>query len=239
MNNFLIGDFEGPLDLLLHLVKQSKIEISEIKIVDITKQYLDFLKRMENLNLDIASEYLVTASELIEMKSRYLLPKSPKTDEEDEYEVDPEEELKRRLLEYQKYKESTSAFRQLEDKRSNYYTKVPEKREIYTTEKLENIGEVTATDLLIALQKLLERKEYSKPINTKITKKELSVTERVAKIRNILKKQKTVEFLSLFDVLTKPYIVVTFLGILEMAKDNEITLKQDKNFGTILLERVD
>lgn len=239
MNNFLIGDFEGPLDLLLHLVKQSKIEISEIKIVDITEQYLDFLKRMENLNLDIASEYLVTASELIEMKSRYLLPKAPKTDEEDEYEVDPEEELKRRLLEYQKYKESTSAFRQLEDKRSNYYTKVPEKREIYTTEKLENPGEVTATDLLIALQKLLERKEYSKPINTKITKKELSVTERVAKIRNILKKQKTVEFLSLFDVLTKPYIVVTFLGILEMAKDNEITLKQDKNFGTILLERVD
>lgn len=239
MNNFLIGDFEGPLDLLLHLVKQAKIEISEIKIVDITEQYLDFLKKMENLNLDIASEYLVTASELIEMKSRYLLPKPPKTDEEDEYEVDPEEELKRRLLEYQKYKESTSAFRQLEDKRSNYYTKVPEKREIYTTEKLENTGEVTATDLLIALQKLLERKEYSKPINTKITKKELSVTERVAKIRNILKKQKTVEFLSLFDVLTKPYIVVTFLGILEMAKDNEITLKQDKNFGTILLERVD
>lgn len=239
MNNFLIGDFEGPLDLLLHLVKQAKIEISEIKIVDITEQYLDFLKKMENLNLDIASEYLVTASELIEMKSRYLLPKPSKTDEEDEYEVDPEEELKRRLLEYQKYKESTSAFRQLEDKRSNYYTKVPEKREIYTTEKLENTGEVTATDLLIALQKLLERKEYSKPINTKITKKELSVTERVAKIRNILKKQKTVEFLSLFDVLTKPYIVVTFLGILEMAKDNEITLKQDKNFGTILLERVD
>ena len=67
----------------------------------------------------------------------------------------------------------------------------------------------------------------------------MSVKERVAKIRNILKKQKTVEFLSLFDVLTKPYIVVTFLGILEMAKDNEITLKQDKNFGTILLERVD
>ena len=98
MNNFLIGDFEGPLDLLLHLVKQSKIEISEIKIVDITEQYLDYLKKMEDMNLDIASEYLVTASELIEMKSRYLLPKPPKEEEDSEYLEDPETELKRRLV---------------------------------------------------------------------------------------------------------------------------------------------
>ena len=238
MNNFLIGDFEGPLDLLLHLVKQSKIEISEIKIVDITEQYINYLKEMEEMNLDIASEYLVTASELIEMKSRYLLPKPPKEDETLES-VNPEEELKRRLLEYQKYKESTNTFRTLEDKRSNYYTKVPEKRELYTTEKLENNEGVSANDLLVALQKLLERKEYSKPLNTKIAKKELSVSDRVNKIRSILKKQKIVEFLSLFEELSRPYIVVTFLGILEMAKDKEIVLKQDKNFGTILLERVD
>lgn len=239
MNNFLIGDFEGPLDLLLHLVKQSKIEISEIKIVDITKQYLDYLKKMEDMNLDIASEYLVTASELIEMKSRYLLPKPPKEEEDSEYLVDPEAELKRRLLEYQKYKESTEVFRSLIDKRSNYYTKVPEKRELYTEEKLENTENVTASDLLLALQKLLERKEYSKPINTKITRKELSVSERTAKIRSILKKEKRVDFLSLFEELTRPYIVVTFLSILEMAKDREIVLKQEANFGRIILERVD
>lgn len=239
MNNFLIGDFEGPLDLLLHLVRQSKIEISEIKIVDITKQYLDYLKQMEDMNLDIASEYLVTASELIEMKSRYLLPKPKKETEQDEYTENPEEELKRRLLEYQKYKESTTVFKSLLDKRSNYYTKVPEKRELYTTESLVNTENVTASDLLEALQRLLERKEYSKPINTKITKKELSVSERTAKIRSILKKEKRVDFLSLFDVLNRPYIVVTFLSILEMAKDKEITIKQDKNFGNIILERVD
>ena len=236
MNNFLIGDFEGPLDLLLHLVKQSKIEISEIKIVDITEQYLDYLKKMEDMNLDIASEYLVTASELIEMKSRYLLPKPPKEEEDSEYLEDPETELKRRLLEYQ---ESTEVFRSLIDKRSNYYTKVPEKRELYTEEKLENTENVTASDLLLALQKLLERKEYSKPINTKITRKELSVSERTAKIRSILKKEKWVDFLSLFDELTRPYIVVTFLSILEMAKDKEIILKQEANFGRIILERVD
>ena len=110
MNKFLIGDFEGPLDLLLHLVKSSKMEISDIKLVDITEQYISYLKEMEEMNLDIASEYLVTASELIEMKSRYLLPKPPK-EENSEYEMDPEEELKQRLLEYEKYKNSVNSFR--------------------------------------------------------------------------------------------------------------------------------
>lgn len=238
MNKFLIGDFEGPLDLLLHLVKSSKMEISEIKLVDITEQYINFLKEMKEMNLDIASEYLVTASELIEMKSRYLLPKPPKEDN-DEYESDPEEELKQRLLEYEKYKNSVENFRSLESKRSNYYTKMPERRENYTEEKIENDGSVTAYDLLEALKELLQRKEYSKPLNTKITKKELSVKERVAKIRNVLKVNKCIEFTSLFEELTKEYVVVTFLSVLEMAKNKEITLKQDMNFGTILLERVD
>ncbi len=238
MNKFLIGDFEGPLDLLLHLVKSSKMEISDIKLVDITEQYINFLKEMEEMNLDIASEYLVTASELIEMKSRYLLPK-PSKEETDDYVSDPEEELKQRLLEYEKYKNSVESFRNLESKRSNYYTKMPERREIYTEEKLENNGSVTAYDLLEALKQLLERREYSKPLNTKITKKELSVKDRVAKIRNVLKNNKCVEFTFLFEELTKEYVVVTFLSILEMAKNKEIVLKQDSNFGTILLERVD
>lgn len=238
MNKFLIGDFEGPLDLLLHLVKSSKMEISEIKLVDITEQYINFLKEMKEMNLDIASEYLVTASELIEMKSRYLLPKPPKEDN-DEYESDPEEELKQRLLEYEKYKNSVENFRSLESKRSNYYTKMPERRENYTEEKIENDGSVTAYDLLEALKELLQRKEYSKPLNTKITKKELSVKERVAKIRDILKVHKKLNFIELFDDFSKPYVVVTFLSVLEMAKNREINIKQDNNFSDIYLERVD
>ena len=84
MNRLLIGDFEGPLDLLLHLIKQSKMDISEIKIVEITEKYIDFIKEMEEMNLDIASEYLVTAAELLEMKSRYLLPKPPKEETEED-----------------------------------------------------------------------------------------------------------------------------------------------------------
>lgn len=238
MKKFLIGDFEGPLDLLLHLVKKQEMDISELSLIDITEQYINFIKEMEDMNLNIASEFLVTASELIEMKSRFLLPKPPK-DNDDGLEENPEDELKRRLLEYQMYKESVSALRILEDNRNNYYTKTPEKRDNYTSEKLENTMNLTAYDLLEALQKLLERKEYTKPLNTKITKKELSVSDRVAKIRSVLRKEKRVEFLSLFEEVTRPYVVVTFLGILEMAKNKELVLKQDENFSTIILERVD
>lgn len=238
MDNLLIGDFEGPLDLLLHLIKKSKMEIFDIEISEITKEYLNYIKEMTDMNLDIASEYLVMAAELIEMKSRKLLP-NKKDEEEKEEDENPEEELKRRLIEYKKYKESTEVFRNLEENRANYYTKAPESLKQYSSEKLENDGSVGIFDLLDAFQKLLERQEYNKPKNTKITRKELSVKERVAKIRDILKVHKKVNFIELFDNFSKPYVVVTFLSVLEMAKNREINIKQDNNFSDIYLERVD
>ena len=238
MNNLLIGDFEGPLDLLLHLIKQDKKDIFDISITDITEKYIDYIKKMEELNLDIASEYLVMAAELIEMKSRHLLPLENKQEDIEEIE-NPEEELKKRLLEYQKYKKTKNTFLELAEKRSNYYTKTPEKMTLYTDKKIINNSEITANDLLNALQKLLERRLYQKPLNTKITKKELSVKERVDKIRSILKKEKTIRFDDLFDNFEKSYVIVTFLSILEMAKNGEINLKQKNNFEEIYLERVD
>lgn len=238
MDNLLIGDFEGPLDLLLHLIKKSKMEIFDIEISEITRMYLNYIEEMTDMNLDIASEYLVMAAELIEMKSRKLLP-NKKDEEEEVTEENPEEELKRRLVEYKKYKESTEVFRSLEENRSNYYTKAPESLKQYSSEKLENDGSVGIFDLLDAFQKLLERQEYNKPKNTKITRKELSVKERVAKIRDILKVHKKLNFIELFDDFSKPYVVVTFLSVLEMAKNREINIKQDNNFSDIYLERVD
>ena len=238
MDNLLIGDFEGPLDLLLHLIKKSKMEIFDIEISEITKEYLNYIKEMTDMNLDIASEYLVMAAELIEMKSRKLLP-NKKDEEEKEEDENPEEELKRRLIEYKKYKESTEVFRNLEENRANYYTKAPESLKQYSSEKLENDGSVGIFDLLDAFQKLLERQEYNKPKNTKITRKELSVKERVAKIRDILKVHKKINFIELFDDFSKPYVVVTFLSVLEMTKNREINIKQDNNFSDIYLERVD
>ena len=238
MDNLLIGDFEGPLDLLLHLIKKSKMDIFDIDISDITNQYINYINEMSELNLDIASEYLVMAAELIEMKSRKLLP-GKEEDEENEEIINPEEELKRRLAEYEKYKESTEVFRNLEEKRTSYYTKAPESLKQYSEEKLENDGSVGVMDLLDAFQKLLEREQFKRPLNTKIARKELSVKERVVKIREILKEKKKVNFVELFDDFSKPYVVVTFLSVLEMAKNREITLKQDNNFSDIYLERVD
>lgn len=238
MDNLLIGDFEGPLDLLLHLIKKSKMEIFDIEISYITKEYLKFIEEMNELNLDIASEYLVMAAELIEMKSRKLLPRNEEEVSSDEYE-NPEEILKKRLIEYQKYKESTSVFRNLEANRASYYTKTPESLKQYSEEKLENDGSVTVYDLLDAFKKMLERQEFNKPLNTKITRKELSVKERVAKIRDILKVKKRLNFIELFDDFSKSYVVVTFLSILEMTKSGEITIKQENNFADIYLERVD
>ena len=238
MDNLLIGDFEGPLDLLLHLIKKSKMEIFDIEISQITKEYLNYIEQMAEMNLDIASEYLVMASELVEMKSKKLLPTIFKEDEETE-EINPEDELKRRLLEYKKYKESTEVFRDLEKNRSSYYTKAPEILKNYSDETIENDGSVGVMDLLDAFKKLLERQNFNKPINTKIARKELSVRDRVAKIRDILKEKKKILFTELFEDFSKPYVVVTFLSVLEMAKNKEITLKQNNNFSDIYLERVD
>ena len=237
MDKLLIGDFEGPLDLLLHLIKKSKMEIFDIEISE-TNQYLNYIKSMTDMNLDIASEYLVMASELIEMKSKKLLPKNEEKEEDEEVE-DPEVVLKRRLVEYQKYKESTNVFRDLEKNRSSYYTKAPESLKKYSLEKLENDGSVDVYDLLDAFQKLLERQEFNKPKNTKIARKELSVKERIVKIRDILRVNKRVNFVELFDDFSKPYVVVTFLSVLEMVKSREINIKQDNNFSDIYIERVD
>ena len=117
---FKINDFEGPLDLLLHLIKESKMDIFNIEIVSLTNQYLDFISHMEELNLSIASSYLVMASELMYMKSNYLLPRPEK---EDEDEIDAKEELINRLIEYKKYKETTPILKQLEEERKDLFTK--------------------------------------------------------------------------------------------------------------------
>ena len=238
MYNFLINDFEGPLDLLLHLIKNSKMDIYDISISKITQQYIDFINKMKKLDLDIASEYLVMAAELMEIKSRSLLPKK-ESEEQQLDEVNPEEELKRRLIEYKKIKESTEYLRKLESNRDNFYTKLPEAIDNISDEHYINDGNVSINDLVDALKSVLERKEYSKPINTKITTKELSVKERIDKIRNVLKTHKKVSFVSLFkEDHTKPYIVVTFLSILEMAKNKELIIKQESNFKDIYIESI-
>ncbi len=231
-----IDAFEGPLDLLLHLIKESKVEIWDIKITDITDQYLTYIQKMEKLNLNIASEYLVMASELMEIKSKMLLPRYQEEAEVEE--IDPREQLIQRLIEYQKYKDMTKSFKELEEVRHEFYTKAPESLKEYVEEGTVITSDVTLDDLMKAFQKFLERKQAEKPLSTTVTKKEITVEERRKSIRSILKKQKKVDFFDLFEEITKEYIVVTFLAILEMAKKQELTIYQENNFDHIICEVV-
>lgn len=229
-----IDNFEGPLDLLLHLIKQSDIDIADISILEITKQYLSYIEAQEKMNLNIASEYLVMAATLIEMKSSILLPRR-KQDEEDEYEEDPRETFIQRLIEYKKYKEMTKSFKELEKLRNAVYTKSPEDLKEYQEQDYSYDGDVKLDDLLKAFQNFLDRKNLEKPLNTKITKKELSVSKRSGEIRNLLKYKKRVDFDELFDIYNKEYVVVTFLSILDLAKKQELNINQDNNFSKIYL----
>lgn len=228
-----IDEFSGPLDLLLHLIKKDNIDIYDISLEKITNEYLEYIKKMEEMNLDIASEYLVMASELIEYKSRSLLRQKY----EEEIEQDPKEELIKRLVDYKKYKEVTETFRNLENLRSDIYTKTPSNISEYD-ESLKNDGLVSVDDLMEAFKKFLSRKEYEKPLNTKVTTKELSVSDRIIRIRDILKNKKEVNFIELFDEFSKKYVVVTFLSILEMSKNNEIVIMQENNFENIIIKGV-
>lgn len=228
-----IDNFDGPLDLLLHLIKEEDIDIYDIKIEDIAKQYLNYIKKMKELNLEIASEYLVMASELIEMKSKMLLPKKKEQDE-DNYEEDPREILIERLLAYKKYKEVTNNFKDLELSRKLILTKEPENLSYYAKEE-EKKEELGINDLIEAFNAILKRKELDSPLATKITKKELSVTEKVSKIKNILKQKKKINFEEIFEVSTKEEVIISFLSILEMVKKDEIILIQDKNFSNIVI----
>lgn len=231
---FRINEFEGPLDLLLHLIKESKMDIMNIEIEEITKQYMDYLAEQEKMNLEIASEYLVLASELLEIKSKLLLP-NVKEDEIAE-EEDPREELVNRLLEYQAYKEITKVLQEKESLRREIYTKSPANISNYVDEVNAVNIDVTLDDLVNAFKKYLERKIETRPLKTKVTVNEITVSSRRHDIKMILKEKKKISFFELFPVVSKEYIVATFLAILEMAKSRELKIVQNTTFDDIICE---
>lgn len=231
---FTIDKFQGPLDLLLHLIKESDIDIFEINITEITEQYLKYIESMETLNLNIDSEYLVMAAELIEMKSRELLP-NEETVESDDYEEDPKEALINRLIEYQKYKELASEFKDMEEDRKLMYSKMPSELSEYKSDEVLISDDFSLEDLVKAFMAFQQRKELDKPLNTVITRKEYSVHARSRDIMKRLSKNKEMKFEELFDIRSRDYIVVTFLAILDLAKGGKLKIRQDKNLDTITL----
>lgn len=232
--DFKLQEFEGPLDLLLHLIKENKMNIFDIPIEEITNQYLAYIKKMEEMNLDIASSYLVMASDLIELKSKLLLPR--KVEEEAIEEEDPREKLVSRLLEYQQYKEITKTLKEKEELRKEIYTKSSSNLKEYMDQTVTIQKEVTLDDLMDAFQKFLRRQKEKQPLHTQVTTRGISVEERSRDIRHILKRQKRISFFELFDIINREYIVVTFLAVLEMAKQGELCLVQENNFDEITCE---
>ena len=231
--NVEINDFSGPLDLLLHLIKSNKMDIYDINIELITREYIDYINNNKDLTIDACSEYLVMASELIHLKSKLLLHHEDEDDEE--YEINNEEELRDRLLEYQKIKDMANDFRVLEERRSYVYTKLPSNLNEFREEAKLNT-DITLNDLLNAFEEFLKRQKSKKPSVTTVTKKEFSVEERNNSIRKIIKDRGKINFLDLFDDISKPYVIITFLSILDLSKKSEIIIIQDKNFGEIYLE---
>ena len=229
-----LPEFDGPLDLLLHLIKKEDIDIFDIDIDKITKQYLEYINLMESLNLDIASEYLIMAAELMEIKASSLLPK--KEIEEDEYEEDPKEQLIKRLIEYEQYKDITNTFKELENYRHEVYTRQTDELITYKETTENNNYGIDINDLVNAFKDFLKRKELEKPLNTKIAKKDYSINIRCQEIKNIIKKKKKVDFFELFDNINKDYIVITFLSILSLTKNGEIIITQEHNFKNIIME---
>jgi len=220
--------FEGPLDLLLHLIKKEKLDIFNIPIAQITADYLNYIKLFRRLNLDFAGEFLVMASTLIHVKSRMLLP-SVETVEEEEPE-DLRAELADRLMEYQKFKEAASILKEREAIQRNVYGRLPliPQDEDYTIE-------ATLFDLLDAFQRVAFRAE--KEVR-EIIQEELSVEDRIREILDFLENRRFINFETIFSgQRTKKLLIVTLLALLELIRLRMVFARQAKPFGDIRIYR--
>lgn len=236
-----LDSFEGPLDLLLHLIDKAEVDIYDIPIAEITEQYLSTIDTMHALQLDVASEFVVMAATLLSIKSKMLLPKKeehvfqPLFDMDIE-EVDPREELVQRLLEYKRYKLLAESLRDMEIGRSHVYTRPAEDLTPYIREEENTVKDVSLYDLLQALEKMVNRIRTKEPI-TKVSRDEVSIKDRMQEIRQLLKVGGgMVRFFQLFsNSATRTEVVTTFLALLELMKAKQVTCIQNQLFQDILI----
>lgn len=231
-----LDQFEGPLDLLLHLIKEKEMDLENLELSRITQQYLDYLHQFSAVNLEIASEYLVMASYLIELKSKLLLPiEVVKIDEE--YEEDPRTALIKRLIEYKKYKDVVDDFKEKYESRQQFYIKPSSSMEEYAIDTTNLIPDnLQIYDLMKAMQKMYQRKILSTPLITSVGKKEISIDDRCDEIRHYFKNHHRVHFEELFHHPSRHFFVVTFLAILTLVNKKELVIIQEHQFDEILLE---
>jgi len=223
--------FEGPLDLLLYLIKKNEVDIYNIPIASVTRQYLEHIELMKELNLDIAGDFLVMASTLVQIKSRMLLPVSGEEEAEPE-EEDPRAELVRRLLEYQKYKDAAERLAECEILGRELFARKFISPEFADMKPDDATPEVELFDLIQAFRSLLAKV----PEDTfhEVGAEGLTITDRINEILDLLRGKESVTFERLFiSPLTREYIIVTFLAILELCKLKMVKLLQANSFGVI------
>ena len=223
--------FEGPLDLLLYLIKKDEIDIYDIPIAHITEQYLAYLELMKELDIAVAGDFLVMASTLIYIKSKTLLPPEPKGDGEEDLGEDPRAELIERLLEYQKFKSASQMLYSRGEIESACYTRGP-------LETDSNNPEVSTTlfDLLRVFREVLKRAEAQ--IEMEIARDEMTIAEKLAQINAMLEEMERISVRELFEMSrSKRELIITFLALLELVKEWKIYLTQIEPFGEIFASR--
>lgn len=229
--------FEGPLDLLLHLIQRLEIDIYDIPMAKITEQYLLFIHAMKELELDLASEYLVMAATLLAIKSKTLLPVHEEEEVEEAWEEDPREELVEQLVEYRKFKEAAKRLQDKELERGQFFTKAPSDLTAFSKEETTATDlNVTVYDMLGAFHKLLRRKKLKRPYVATISRQEIPIEKRMDEILSRLKQSgKLFKFNELFTVGDKEVLVVSFLAVLELMKQNEVIVEQQGNFSELFI----
>lgn len=240
--NVKIDAFEGPLDLLLHLIQHLEIDIYDIPIAEVTSQYLTYIQTMKVLELDIAGDYLVMAATLMAIKSKLLLPKQELVLDTEleliEEGEDPRDALVEQLLEYQKYKKAAAVLKTREEERSQYYTKEPQNLDrLQKNVPLEPL-QISTLDLVVAFQKLLTKRLNKAPLQTKVMAEEVTISEKMAFILTSVSSSSSktgIRFTDLFTEPTKKDMVTTFMALLELIKEQTVSFQQAEKYGEILI----
>ena len=238
---YKLESFEGPLDLLLHLIEKEEVDIYDIPIARITDQYMAYMAELQVFELESSSEFLVMAATLLAIKSRMLLPRPPAVDtglEVEELEEDPREALVQRLLEYRKYKAIAEQLRDKELARSLIYSREPLDLTPFLPEMPDNPVEgLTPADLMLAFRRVLIRAQR-RNVTARIRRDEISVKERIGQMLAVLRERKgKVLFSRLFEAdYDRGMVVVTFLALLELMKNRTVRCFQHKLFEDIVIE---
>jgi segregation and condensation protein A len=232
--------FEGPLDLLLYLIKRDEVDIYDISIERITKQYLEYMEAFQVLNIDVAGEFIVMAANLLYIKSRMLLPRHQQMAEEDAEEDDPRWELIRQLIEYKKFKEAAGMLRNREAMQDHLFPRFPVVPELGPADNLL-VEEVGIFDLINAFQKILKRLDKNKPEDLReIFEENFTVGDKIDYLLKVTSQGIAVRFEECFaESSSRAEIVVTFLAMLELIRLKQIRVRQENSFAEIWIERQD